>query len=167
MDSRQARIQELLALLADRSRFRMLCALAGQPTHVTELAARVGLSQSCATRHVQALAGAGAVECRRDGKRVIVRVCEDDPIVATLLAWVAGDGEGAPAERAVRPRALPIETRTAREARDAAPRHTRRDHPREEVAPAAAPDSGTPAPTHEEPRPVAPARIRALEDFLL
>ncbi|HEV2104186.1 MAG TPA: metalloregulator ArsR/SmtB family transcription factor, partial [Candidatus Eisenbacteria bacterium] len=71
MDARLARLREALASLAARSRFEMLVQLAGAERCVTELAADVGLSQSCTTRHLQALARAGLVRGRRDGRRVL------------------------------------------------------------------------------------------------
>lgn len=159
MNDRQRRIQQLLSLLADRSRFRMLCALAGGPVHVSELGSRVGLSQSCATRHVQALAAAGAVACRREGKRVVVAVRSEDEIVRTLLAWVEGEDFDALAPGATAPTAGRARRARAAPARAATPK---------EVPPAAGPDSGTPPPANpEDPEPLPPARARALEDFLL
>lgn len=156
MNDRQRRIQGLLNLLADRSRFRMLCVLAEGPLHVSELAVRVGLSQSCATRHVQALAAAEAVACRRDGKRVMVHVRRDEEVVRTLIAWV---GDSMSVDESIRstPPARPQ------------PRGPRAHRTRpEEVPLAPAPDSGTPPPASAEaPEPMPPARIRALEDFLL
>ncbi len=157
MNERQQRIQGLLRLLVDRSRFRMLCALVEGRMHVSELARRVGLSQSCATRHVQALAAAGAVTCRREGKRVFVCVREDEELVRMLLAWIGGDAfvtAGAPAEEPARSRPRP---RARSESAGS-----------KEVPPARTPDSGTPPPassgTLESPLP---ARTSALEDFLL
>ena len=92
MKDHQRRVQELLLVLADRSRFHMMCVLAERPVHVSELGRAVGLSQSCATRHVQSLTSAGAVECRREGKRVMVQARAEDEVVRTLIAWMLGAG---------------------------------------------------------------------------
>lgn len=153
MNERQQRIQGLLRLLVDRSRFRMLCALTERAMHVSELARRVGLSQSCATRHVQALATAGAVTCRRDGKRVIVRVRADEDLVRMLLAWIGGDA---------------FETTSPSASIAARPRRRPANAGSKEVPPALAPDSGTPPPASSGTlEPLPPARSSALEDFLL
>ena len=68
---------------------------------MSELAARVGLSQSCTTRHLQALERVGIVRSERAGKRVITRI-STEPRVAALLAWAlpgeAVPGEGVPGE---------------------------------------------------------------------
>lgn len=171
MNDRQRRVQELLLVLADRSRFHMLCVLAERPVHVSELGRAVGLSQSCATRHVQALTSAGAVECRRDGKRVVVQVRTEDDVVRTLVSWMMA-GMGAPAAIAAPaaarsdsadPVATPVRARTT------APPTSRRSQAKERT-PVPAPDSGTPAPAQAEQAPSMdslPAARRALEDFLL
>ncbi|MBI5169848.1 MAG: helix-turn-helix domain-containing protein [Candidatus Eisenbacteria bacterium] len=168
MNDRQRRIQELLLVLADRSRFHMLCVLSSGPQHVSELGRAVGLSQSCATRHVQALTGAGAVECRRHGKRVMVQVRSEDEVVRTLLDWMAAapaQGAGEPA--VARPGGSHAPTRRAlSESPDTAARKPQR----KERTPVPAPDSGTPAPAQVEQvssGKSAPVTHRALEDFLL
>lgn len=171
MNDRQRRVQELLLVLADRSRFHMLCVLAERPVHVSELGRAVGLSQSCATRHVQALTSAGAVECRRDGKRVVVQVRTDDDVVRTLVSWMtAGAGATAAiaAPAASRSRSNDTLARPAT-ARPTAPPTSRRSQAKERT-PVPAPDSGTPAPAQAEQAPSMdslPAARRALEDFLL
>lgn len=180
MNDRQRRVQQLLLVLADRSRFHMLCVLAEHPVHVSELGRAVGLSQSCATRHVQALSSAGAVECRRDGKRVMVQVRTEDEVVRTLIAWMLGAGEApaavaAPVAKAESP--APIAARTAEVAsrRDVAGARasaspTSRKSQHKERTPVPAPDSGKPAPAQAEQAPsmdTLPAARRALEDFLL
>lgn len=171
MNHHQRRVQELLLVLADRSRFHMLCVLAERPVHVSELGRAVGLSQSCATRHVQALTSAGAVECRRDGKRVVVRVRAEDDVVRTLVSWMtAGSGASVPVAAPVAagsgsPVTLPPPAKALR----MAPPTSRRSQAKERT-PVPAPDSGTPAPAQAEQAPSMdslPAARRALEDFLL
>jgi len=56
---------------------------------VTDIAREIRLSQSCTTRHLQALQRDGVVARRREGKRVIYRLNVDEPHLRTLFAWVA------------------------------------------------------------------------------
>lgn len=79
--------QLLMACLGDASRFRLVQALIGGPRCVTDLAIEVGLSQSCTTRHLQALERRNVVLGTRDGKRVLYRLCSEDPDLRTLLSW--------------------------------------------------------------------------------
>ena len=90
MVENNARARELLACLGDASRWRLVQALKGGPRCVTELAVDVELSQSCTTRHLQALTRDGVVERRRQGKRVLFRLREEDRAIAALLAWAEG-----------------------------------------------------------------------------
>ena len=83
------RARDLMACVGDPSRFRVLVELQGRELCVTDLAGRVGLSQSCTTRHLQALNRAGVVERRRDGKRVVFSVARGAQ-VAGLMAWALG-----------------------------------------------------------------------------
>jgi hypothetical protein len=55
----------------------------------------VGLSQSCTTRHLQALERAGLVKGTRDGKRVVFRTAPRGAAAAGVLASLAG--QSAPA----------------------------------------------------------------------
>src|SRR5262245_31275761 len=99
MDAANSRMRSLLACLGDRSRFRVVASLLDREACVTELAERVGLSQSCTTRHLQALAREGIVLRTREGKRVVFRIRDDDPRVAALIEWAmlrAGTGAGLP-----------------------------------------------------------------------
>lgn len=171
MKDHQRRVQELLLVLADRSRFHMLCVLAERPVHVSELGRAVGLSQSCATRHVQALTSAGAVECRRDGKRVMVQVRTDDDVVRTLVSWMTGESGTAAriaAPPAARAAAVPSPAPPSPARAGGSP--ASRKSQTKERTPVPAPDSGTPAPAQAEQAPSMdslPAARRALEDFLL
>jgi len=80
--------QRRLACLGDASRYRLVMALATGARCVTDLAAAVGLSQSCTTRHLQALQAVGLVERVRDGKRVMIRLKRDEPEAGSMLDWV-------------------------------------------------------------------------------
>jgi len=88
--------RRLLACLSDASRFRIVGVLAEAERCVTEIAEAVGLSQSCTTRHLQALGRDGIVRRRRDGKRVLFRIDDRDPAIRDLLAWAGTSAAPAP-----------------------------------------------------------------------
>src|SRR5215468_4881030 len=91
MDTRPSRLQGALATLAAPRRFDLLVLmLAGEDRSVSQLAGAVGLSQSCTTRHLQALARAGLVKGVRDGKRVVFRIAPRDAEARTVLASLPG-----------------------------------------------------------------------------
>lgn len=85
------RIQQILSCLGEPSRFRMLRALKGGDLCVGDIAQRVGLSQSCATRHLQALQRAGLVVGLRSGKRVVFRIRAEESVVSALVDWACPD----------------------------------------------------------------------------
>jgi DNA-binding transcriptional ArsR family regulator len=97
--------QRVLACLGDPSRFRIVAVLAEADRCVTEIAAEVGLSQSCTTRHLQVLLRRDVVSRVRQGKRVHFRLRDDDPAMALLLEWAmlrsptGGPSEAGGAER--------------------------------------------------------------------
>ncbi len=80
-----------MACLGEESRFRLVQALIGGARCVTDLAAAVGLSQSCTTRHLQALERRRVVSGTREGKRVLYRIREDDPGLLPLLGWALSE----------------------------------------------------------------------------
>jgi DNA-binding transcriptional ArsR family regulator len=79
------RILGILASLADPSRYRVVCLLAVGDYCVSEIAEKVGLSQSCTTRHLQTLQRAGVLTRTRAGKRVLFRIREDDAELSRVL----------------------------------------------------------------------------------
>ena len=96
MHTRPDRLRGALATLAAPRRFDLLVLmLSGEDRSVSQLAEAVGLSQSCTTRHLQALARAGLVKGVRDGKRVVFRIAPRDAEARTVLASVSG-GAAAP-----------------------------------------------------------------------
>jgi DNA-binding transcriptional ArsR family regulator len=104
--------RRFLACLSDPSRFSLVTMLADGPRCVTELASLVGLSQSCTTRHLQALLRESIVVAERRGKRVVYALRREGQDVHPVLRWacepagapVAGDGD--PGQRTrTRPRA--------------------------------------------------------------
>ena len=78
----------MLACLGHASRFRLVCTLAEYERCVGELADAVGLSQSCTTRHLQALERLGLVEGHREGRRVRFRLSARAPELEEILGWV-------------------------------------------------------------------------------
>jgi DNA-binding transcriptional ArsR family regulator len=86
MNSQTVRSQRILACLGDASRFRVMAELVRGTCYVTDLAHRVGLSQSCTTRHLQHLEREGLVQSSRSGRRVFFSPSAD-PRVLELLQW--------------------------------------------------------------------------------
>jgi DNA-binding transcriptional ArsR family regulator len=105
-----------MACLGDASRFRIVQTLRSGELCVSDLAIRVELSQSCTTRHLQALRRDSLVRRRREGKRVLYALNDREPRLIQLLAWADGDpGAGAPAQaRAARPAAARPAARVSR-----------------------------------------------------
>jgi DNA-binding transcriptional ArsR family regulator len=87
MHVRDAKTRDILSCLGDPSRFELVLRLLERERCVSELANAVGLSQSCTTRHLQALSRLGVVHGKRDGKRVMFRLCLERPAVSELLDW--------------------------------------------------------------------------------
>ncbi|MFI5010353.1 MAG: ArsR/SmtB family transcription factor [Solirubrobacterales bacterium] len=93
MDSVAKRLQQLLAAVGEPSRFQIVLELARRERHVSDLAKAIGLSQSCTTRHLQALERAGAVQTRRFGKRVVASLALQAIEVSRLLQWLRAGTE--------------------------------------------------------------------------
>jgi DNA-binding transcriptional ArsR family regulator len=79
--------QRLLACLGDPSRFRVAATLLAGECCVIDLARKIGLSQSCTTRHLQALQREGIVVGTRIGKRVYFRLRWEEPRITGLIEW--------------------------------------------------------------------------------
>ena len=91
--------QRFLACLSDPSRFSLVTTLIEGPLCVTDLAMRVGLSQSCTTRHLQILEREGIVSGQRHGKRVIFGLEAGLLNGHPVMKWVLDrDGAGNEAE---------------------------------------------------------------------
>jgi DNA-binding transcriptional ArsR family regulator len=63
------------ALLAEPTRVRMLWALRDNEYDVASLAAAAGCRPTVASQHLSKLRFAGLVEGRRDGRRIVYRLC--------------------------------------------------------------------------------------------
>jgi DNA-binding transcriptional ArsR family regulator len=93
-----------MSCLGDPSRFHLVRQLARGERCVSDLARRIGRSQSCTTRHLQALQREQIVRGERAGKRVLFHLRLDEPQIGALLAWVmaarperpGGPGIGSP-----------------------------------------------------------------------
>jgi DNA-binding transcriptional ArsR family regulator len=77
---------DAFAVIADPTRRRILDALRGGDSDVSELVARLDVSQSLVSKHLAVLRNAGTVDVTVEGKRRIYRLAED-PLPA-VLAWV-------------------------------------------------------------------------------
>ena len=111
-NQRETHALPVLACLGVASRFRLVRALAVADRCVGELAEVVGLSQSCTTRHLQALERVGLVKGHREGRRVRFRLRAEAPGLSELLGWalsgagpeaLAAGGGPRPDQAAVRP----------------------------------------------------------------
>jgi len=91
MINREARERRLMSCLGDPSRFQLVTMLLRGERCVSDLAQDVGLSQSCTTRHLQALQRERVVLGKRDGKRVLFRLRLDDSEVGALVAWAISE----------------------------------------------------------------------------
>jgi len=181
MNELQPPTQLLMACLGDASRFRLVQALMPGARCVSDLAGDVGLSQSCTTRHLQALERRGVVIGAREGKRVMYRLCFDRPELAPLLAWAlrleAAEEAAAPAPLPAVPVPVPVRAKAPASAKvvESAPRSngpsrtTRAPRPAAKARPKEAPIHETASPVVQEPEPVVIRRRRPpeIEDYLL
>src|SRR6266508_1653334 len=93
MYSMATKLHDALAVLAPPRRFQlMLLMLAGVDRSVSQLAESVGLSQSCTSRHLQALERAGLLKRVRDGKRVVFGLAPRDEAARAVVASLSGSG---------------------------------------------------------------------------
>jgi len=158
MNRQALRLQRLMLALGEPSRFRIVQVLGVRTHHVSELAGLVELSQSCTTRHLQALRRLGLVRTHREGKRVIAELTPESAEAEALLEWLHGAGLEA------RPSSAPPR-RSAR--RPAAPRAKLPGAIAEDRPHAPPVDSGkSPEPAPSSDAPPKPAWAE-LEDFLL
>ncbi len=160
MNDPSPRQRRLMSCLGDPSRFGIARRLLGGEHCVTELAREVGLSQSCTTRHLQALQREGIVRGVRAGKRVLFSLCMGEPQVRSLMEWaVSARASAIPAPRRALRRAHGADLHTEGPARPA----------RRAPAPAPFVPPAPPAGPTAESEPIAPRRAprQELEDFLL
>jgi DNA-binding transcriptional ArsR family regulator len=120
MNSRLTDRRSRLACLTEASRFRIVAELAqARGLSVSELASVVSLSQSCTTRHLQALERQGLVRRNRRGKRVCFEIVSGVPEIEILLNWLEAEGDAnslrpLPAGSAADPEGAEVATRESR-----------------------------------------------------
>lgn len=66
-----------LKILADTTRLSVLESLMTGPSHVGELAQRLGVEQTLMSHHLKVLRDGGLVEARREGKSIQYRLAAD------------------------------------------------------------------------------------------
>jgi ArsR family transcriptional regulator len=71
------RAATLLRLLGNERRLMLLCQLANGELSVSELQARVGLSQSALSQHLALLREEGVVGTRRESQTIFYRIVDD------------------------------------------------------------------------------------------
>ena len=154
-----------VSCLGHRSRFSLVERLVRGERCVTDLAHDVALSQSCTTRHLQALERAGLVARTRQGKRVMYGLRRDPVELSGLLGLALGLDDGHRANGRARPTG----------SRKGSPATSRPRAP--DIQPVAVPAHPSPA-TADEPsappgtepaaEPIAAAPVNNdLEDWLL
>ncbi|GAB4241552.1 MAG: hypothetical protein Kow0032_29560 [Methyloligellaceae bacterium] len=94
-----AEIAEILRLMGEPSRLRILLACLGQPGAVGEIAARVGIPRSLVSHHLRHLRASRLLRAEKSGKQVIYSLLDDRVrcIIADLANHVLEpeDREGA------------------------------------------------------------------------
>jgi DNA-binding transcriptional ArsR family regulator len=77
---------ELLKTLANRNRLLILCALAESESSVSDLNARVALSQSALSQHLSVLRQKGIVQTRREAQSIYYSLADSSalPVIRTL-----------------------------------------------------------------------------------
>ncbi|HJR83139.1 MAG TPA: metalloregulator ArsR/SmtB family transcription factor [Sphingomicrobium sp.] len=86
-------LADLLQALADPTRLRILALLRRMELSVGELAQLLGQSQPRVSRHVRILGDAGAVERRKEGSWVFLKIADSDrtaPMFELIDAWADG-----------------------------------------------------------------------------
>lgn len=190
MNEAASDLHAMLASLGHASRFRIALSLIQGERCVGDLALAIGLSQSCTTRHIQALERAGLVRSRRDGKRVLVGLDRERRGVAPLIGWLLSGSGTAPRDGGIGKGPRPSPSRATRSIRatkavDEQPRGAPLGASRtpEPEAEASAPEtsvggdaetphdsgraSGTSADSKQDSRPGFRRPRESLEDFLL
>lgn len=98
-DEQVAELAELLRLLAEPTRLRVLLACLSQPASVGEIAMRAALPRGLASHHLRLLRAGRFLRTTRNGKQIIYEPCDDRVfcILADLISHIvkppAGDEE--------------------------------------------------------------------------
>src|SRR5262245_51528852 len=86
------RCVDMLKLLADETRWRMLNALVEAPADVSELTERLGVSQYNASKHLRILREGGLIVTQRVGRRVVCSISPGFRAVPGDAGWVLDFG---------------------------------------------------------------------------
>lgn len=76
-DAQLIEVAEILRLMGDPTRLRVLLACLAEPVPVGELAARVGIPRSLVSHHLRVLRSSRLLRAVRDGKRMIYSAADD------------------------------------------------------------------------------------------
>ena len=89
---------EVLRLLADATRFRLLALLSDGPQDVNTLTTKVDASRSSVSQHLGRLRWARLVTVRREGRRMVYRLSSDHvrALVAEAYAFAEHRDRGIP-----------------------------------------------------------------------
>jgi ArsR family transcriptional regulator len=77
-------LADLMKLLSDGTRLRILLVLGEGEANVSDLCRRLGLNQPTASHHLGILKRAGISLTRRDGKRIYYRLADPAPTPGTV-----------------------------------------------------------------------------------
>lgn len=90
-------VGEIVATLADDTRFKILYALGKSELCVCDAAAVVGATTATASYHLRLLYRTGLIDYRRDGRLVYYRLADDEmrPVLEAISAYVTRDPESA------------------------------------------------------------------------
>jgi DNA-binding transcriptional ArsR family regulator len=90
-EDRAAQLADLFRLLGDTSRLRIVAACLEQPTAVSAIADRLGLSLSLVSHHLRLLKAARIVRAERDGKNVFYAADDEHirRVIVDMLEHVA------------------------------------------------------------------------------
>jgi ArsR family transcriptional regulator, lead/cadmium/zinc/bismuth-responsive transcriptional repressor len=76
-DEQITELAELLRLLGEPTRLRVLLACLAEPGSVGEIAARVGVARSLVSHHLRMLRASRFLRSRRNGKQIIYATVDD------------------------------------------------------------------------------------------
>ena len=99
LDARAGEVAEILALMANAHRLRILCRLAEGEASVGVLVQEVGLSQSALSQHLARLRAGGLVATRREAQTIFYSLAgaETHAIMAALYEVFCAHGQDADA----------------------------------------------------------------------
>ena len=95
-DEQVVELAELLRLLAEPTRLRVLLACLSQPASVGEIALRANLPRGLASHHLRLLRAGRFLRTKRNGKQMIYESCDER--VICILADLIGHVVKPPAE---------------------------------------------------------------------